>query len=359
MKFQINIPKPCHEKWDEFKPTSTGGFCGSCQKNVIDFSAMSEPALMAYFRDLPKDNAHLCGRFREDQLQKDYDITSWFPTWTATDKALFFDIPVSEFAQKPRTLNLPIHQKLKMVRNITMAVLTLVFSETAFGQVSGQVKDSEGIPLPGVSIRIKGTTKGTSSDSLGKYQLQASQLDTLEFGFVGFEQIKMAIKDIKEPIIMQESPVILGDLEVVGYSQKSRMAGGISVCIVQAQNLEINNDLSLKYNSRIKVLGNPVVQNEVVIVPEMDPNSFFEDIQEKITVENWYAENAFQNIQKVEVYDIKGTIFKTSYQKIDEGEIRINLTNVPNGLCFVRVTYSNERSPVFVEKSVIRVVVNR
>jgi CarboxypepD_reg-like domain len=364
-KFQLNIPSPCHEKWEEFKPTSSGGFCGSCQKNVIDFSNMSESVLMAYFRDLPAQEKHLCGRFREDQLQKEYDVQSWFPTWTATDKAMHFDIPIAEFTSKPKKLSLPIYRKFKMVRNITVAVLTLVFSETAFGQVSGQVIDSEGSPLSGVSIRIKGTTKGTASDNLGKYQLQASQTDTLEFSFIGFTEIKMAAKDVKEPILMEENAEMLGGIVVVGYSSGSRISGkmdfvgAISYCKTENQTIAPSLELATKYASRIQVLGNPVVSNEVIIVPELDPSSFFEDTQEKITIENWYAENAFQNVQKVEVYDIKGSIFKSNYEKIDDGNLKVNLEFVPNGICFIRVTYSNENSPVFVEKSAIRVMINR
>ena len=91
VNFQISIPTPCHERWEEFTPTSTGGFCGSCQKNVIDFSGMSDSQLVAYFRDLPTDNQHICGRFRNDQLQKNYDINSWFPAWNITDKILNYE----------------------------------------------------------------------------------------------------------------------------------------------------------------------------------------------------------------------------------------------------------------------------
>jgi hypothetical protein len=48
--FQISIPTPCDEDWGKFTPTSTGGFCGSCQNNVVDFSGQ----LVAYFRDIPE-----------------------------------------------------------------------------------------------------------------------------------------------------------------------------------------------------------------------------------------------------------------------------------------------------------------
>ena len=52
--FQINISNPCHEAWEDFKATPEGGFCASCQTNVINFSDMTESQLVAYFRDLSK-----------------------------------------------------------------------------------------------------------------------------------------------------------------------------------------------------------------------------------------------------------------------------------------------------------------
>jgi hypothetical protein len=157
----------------------------------------------------------------------------------------------------------------------------------------------------------------------------------------------------------------LGGIVVVGYSSGSRISGkmdfvgAISYCKTENQTIAPSLELATKYASRIQVLGNPVVSNEVIIVPELDPSSFFEDTQEKITIEKWYAENAFQNVQKVEIYDIKGSIFKSKYEKIDNGNLKVNLEFVPNGICFIRVTYSNENSPVFVEKSAIRVMINR
>lgn len=38
---KLHIPEPCHEKWAEMTPTERGAFCGSCKKEVIDFSEKS------------------------------------------------------------------------------------------------------------------------------------------------------------------------------------------------------------------------------------------------------------------------------------------------------------------------------
>lgn len=68
-KYKISIDTPCHESWDKMQVSSQGRFCDACAKNVTDFSAMTEQEIAAYFRNRP---ANVCGRFRSDQLQKDY-----------------------------------------------------------------------------------------------------------------------------------------------------------------------------------------------------------------------------------------------------------------------------------------------
>jgi hypothetical protein len=65
-------------------PKEQGRFCGSCQKIVVDFSAMSDKELLNYISNASQ---HLCGRFAPDQLNKDLKATenkkrfSWAYVW--------------------------------------------------------------------------------------------------------------------------------------------------------------------------------------------------------------------------------------------------------------------------------------
>jgi CarboxypepD_reg-like domain len=362
--FQISIPTPCHEDWGKFTPTPTGGFCGSCQKNVVDFSGMSESQLVAYFRDLPTDNQHLCGRFRNDQLQKNYDIESWFPEWNITNKTLNYEIPITQFGTSQHTISLPLIHKMKMVRNMTMAVLTFAFAES-YGQqkqIAGQVVDSEGQPLPGVSISIKNTTKGIASDKDGKYHLAVEEKDILVFSFVGFGRNELKIKEIKPVVAMKEDVQSLEGVVVVGYSTSRRNCrlGGFSISSIRATNFYNFYDPNFqKCTTQIKALGNPTVMEEVIIVPEINQKTVFRNSEEKSLAENWYAENAFQEVESVQVYDLSGRVFETDFFKMNDGKISVNLRNVPSGMCIVRVTYTNERSLDGTENSAVRVLVGR
>jgi hypothetical protein len=51
--------------------------------------------------------------------------------------------------------------------------------------ISGVVKDDVGIGLPGVSVAVKGTLKGTVTDANGEFTMQATVGDTLTFSFIG------------------------------------------------------------------------------------------------------------------------------------------------------------------------------
>tara|TARA_B100001057_G_scaffold86701_1_gene82627 strand:+ start:28 stop:357 length:330 start_codon:yes stop_codon:yes gene_type:complete len=66
--------------------------------------------------------------------------------------------------------------------------LFLVFSNFIFAQseVSGNISDSEGNPIPGVTIIIDGTTNGTTSDFDGNYSISVSSDQSLQFSSLGF-----------------------------------------------------------------------------------------------------------------------------------------------------------------------------
>ncbi|MDP2088240.1 MAG: TonB-dependent receptor [Flavobacteriaceae bacterium] len=96
--------------------------------------------------------------------------------------------------------------------------------------ISGKVTDASGA-LPGVSVVIKGTTKGTQTDFDGKYSISANVGDVLQYSFVGMETSSKTVGaasviDVK----MTESALALEEVVVVGYgTQKKReVTGSIS-----------------------------------------------------------------------------------------------------------------------------------
>ncbi|GAL78775.1 ferric enterobactin receptor [Algibacter lectus] len=87
-------------------------------------------------------------------------------------------------------------------------------------QVTGVVKDDSGA-LPGVSVIVKGTSSGTTTDFDGKYSINASNGAVLVFSYVGYETQENTVSGNKMNVIMQ-SGVALDAVVLTGNRSKPR-----------------------------------------------------------------------------------------------------------------------------------------
>ena len=63
----LSIKSPCSENWETMQIGSGSRFCSSCEKNVIDFTAMSQEEILEYFSK--NQGKKTCGRFSASQLE--------------------------------------------------------------------------------------------------------------------------------------------------------------------------------------------------------------------------------------------------------------------------------------------------
>ena len=82
-------------------------------------------------------------------------------------------------------------QKLKgFLIPLFLLVLQLSFAQEK--KITGTVSDNAGIPLPGVSVLVKGTKSGTQTDFDGKYSIKAESNQVLVFSFIGMKTQEVA-----------------------------------------------------------------------------------------------------------------------------------------------------------------------
>ena len=79
---------------------------------------------------------------------------------------------------------------MKLKFNGFLVLLLVLVAQITFAQervVSGVVSDNTGMPLPGVSVLVKGTKTGTQTDFDGKYSIKATSSQVLVFSYVGMK----------------------------------------------------------------------------------------------------------------------------------------------------------------------------
>jgi TonB-linked SusC/RagA family outer membrane protein len=89
--------------------------------------------------------------------------------------------------------------------------------------VTGQVKDSKGVVIPGVTVKVAGTTTGTQTDTDGKFTLQAPDKATLVFSFLGYTEQSVPLNgQTTLNITLLESSIALQEVVAVGYGTQRR-----------------------------------------------------------------------------------------------------------------------------------------
>ncbi|CAL1521546.1 TonB-dependent receptor [Chitinophaga sp. MM2321] len=106
------------------------------------------------------------------------------------------------------------------------------------GSIKGVVTDAEGRQLPGVNIKVQGTTTGTASDVSGKFSLQAAGNSVLIFSFLGYTTREEPVNGRDQiNVILQQESRTLGDVVVVGYGSQKRVNVIGSVATINSKDL--------------------------------------------------------------------------------------------------------------------------
>lgn len=104
----------------------------------------------------------------------------------------------------------------------TLLTLTLNLSYAQDLTIVGNVTDEQNQPLSGVSIIVKGTSRGTTTDMEGDYQLEADKGETLIFSYLGFATKEIVIDSEIIDVTLRENTQALDDVVVIGSRNLNR-----------------------------------------------------------------------------------------------------------------------------------------
>jgi len=151
--------------------------------------------------------------------------------------------------------------KLKTFGSYTKRVLLfmslIILGFKGHGQnlkVNGTVLSEEsGQPIPGVSIVIKGSSIGTSTDFDGLYTINVAKGETLVFSYLGMEEIEIIVSTASNNVLMKESVTGLDEIVVIGYGtvKKRELTGAIASVKAKDLNKTITSDFASAIQGRI------------------------------------------------------------------------------------------------------------
>ncbi|WP_178984621.1 carboxypeptidase-like regulatory domain-containing protein [Winogradskyella helgolandensis] len=187
-QFNLDIKTPCSENFNQFSPTEKGGFCSSCEKEVIDFTQMNAEEIIVFLKN--KSTQNTCGRFNKNQL--------------------------GEYTKKPNN-----NKRLSFLSGIGLACVALFSSFTSQAQntsntiepkqntseikatkfekniiAKGNVTEGDS-PLPGANVVLQGSTVGIATDFDGNFTFPEKLKigDVLIISYLGFESQKVVIEN--------------------------------------------------------------------------------------------------------------------------------------------------------------------
>lgn len=120
-------------------------------------------------------------------------------------------------------------KKLYLLLAALLCMSTALFAQ----EVRGVVTDSNGEPLPGVSVVVEGTTLGTQTDLDGAYVIEVPDINAsnLQFIFIGMkDQIIPVNGRTVIDVVMEEDVTMLEETVVIGYATVKRrdLLGSVS-----------------------------------------------------------------------------------------------------------------------------------
>lgn len=147
-------------------------------------------------------------------------------------------------------------------------VLSLSYAlQAQSSNVTGTVTGANGTPVSGVSVTVKGTTRGTSTNNTGKFSIAAGATDTLVLSSVGFTQQEVAVGGRSTlTVSLAASNRELEQVVVVGYGTTRRRDVTGAVASVSGAELAKQPVLTATQGVQGKVAG-------VQVISSGDPNA--------------------------------------------------------------------------------------
>ncbi|WP_179344093.1 SusC/RagA family TonB-linked outer membrane protein [Winogradskyella ursingii] len=137
--------------------------------------------------------------------------------------------------------------KLKLTWLLTLFMaFVMQFSFAQEKTVTGTVTTaSDGLPLPGTTVLVKGTSRGQQTDFDGKYSIQVTPSDVLVFSFVGFATVERPVGANTTINVGMNEDNTLDEVVVTGFTTEKRTTTTSAVTTLSAETVDSRPNASI------------------------------------------------------------------------------------------------------------------
>jgi len=256
-KILLQIPEPCHEEWNKMTPNERGRYCDSCCKTVVDFTGMTDQQIIHYFSIA---SGKTCGHFANDQLNRVIQPPATPAKKNIWAMILSFMLPVVVYNKATAQGKVKVDTVKCVNKDAQLTIRGKVLPRPSSQRmITGKVVDASGVQLHGASVSLKGSKKGTTTDSTGAFKIFVDTGNVeLIVSFIGYTKVSTEVSstDSHINIIMKEQYIEATVGFVVTTVKKKK---SISKKIIDTAIQTLNP-------SKINVYPNPVVRGAAITV---------------------------------------------------------------------------------------------
>ena len=243
---------------------------------------------------------------------------------------------------------------MKLKLNGFLMLLLALMAQITFAQertVSGTVSDNAGLPLPGVSVLIKGTQTGTQTDFDGKFSIKASPSQMLVFSFIGMKTQEVLASQSTINAKLQDDSielegVVVGALgikrsknaltsstQVVATKELTQAANPnvVQSLVGKVSGLQINRSSNgVNATNRIVLRGSRSItgNNEALVV--IDNSISTSAALQQLPPELIESVNVIKGMQGAALYGeqgVNGVLIVTTVKGKEKGKITVNVNS--------------------------------
>jgi hypothetical protein len=222
----INIASPCNENWDKMSPSEQGRFCGSCQKQVVDFTNMSNEAIYDYLKRANSNNQSVCGKTYITQLNTPiYEAAPPLrKTFTAYWKYLSTLLITSLGFSQLKASKKSVHGGMSFNYDaIAKSKIIIDTTDINFKRISAafslKIFSHKNLPLVNVQVTLQKNGKLATTNTQGKVEIQDAKFgDVVIITKPGYLPIEATIPATKIIALKQDFEVqhkIMGEIAMM------------------------------------------------------------------------------------------------------------------------------------------------